>query len=60
MTHRVILVVGSQFLRKIVGFLLTSVADPGFPGGANPRGRGANLLFCPFIFENCMNKENLD
>ena len=31
------------------------MADPGFPtGGANPRGKSANLLFGKSCAENCM------
>ena len=37
-------------------FHLLTVADPRFPrgGGANPQGRGANLLFGQKFSENCM------
>ena len=42
---------------RIIHGLKFTVADPGFPKGANSRGGYANLLFGKIFAENCFENE---
>ena len=53
--------VTQQDLGISVGFVFTTVADPGFhKGNANTRGGGKNILFGKFYAEKCMKLKGIE